>query len=430
MLRTKTIKAKVESIETLNNNLLPLIFLCLLMLLIFSAIFAGDAAAETAEKNEEGIEVFRVDEEVGSGKKYFEGFTKPAGAARVMPGIGGDLIEIYPDIGDRVETGDRIARLEAEKLDLGIKAGEKALEQIEKELEMAEAGARKEELKQVEARYEAARESFEIAEDHHRRVKYLYEHDVAPKTELDEAEQRLNEARAEYKTAEQSLEMSEQGARPEEIDILKAAIAEAEYELEKARVDQQDLKVTAPVEGTIGELPIDEGALVGDDTVLAVIMEMEELKFSVETTAGRAADIRRGQPAELSFDSHPEETFRGMVDEIYPAADEGSGQFEFNIALPNPDSRLRAGEYGEARITTEENDYLEIPSSALVENDNPKIYLVESEMLKEVEVEIISRSEDKVEIAGDLEKGDLIVYEAKDEYYHGHPAELIEVVDS
>ncbi len=412
------------------SRLLIVLTLCFMVQLIYSEMFLGNNSVQ-ALGEEESVEVIKIAEEAKGEELFFDGHTEPASAARIMPGIGGDLVEVYPEVGERVEIGDPIAKLEAEKLELGIKAGEKALQQIEKELEMAETGAREEEIEQAEARHEAARKNFEIAENYFERIEYLYENEVAARSELDEAEQKLNEARAEYRLAEQELEIAEKGARPKEIDMLKAAVAEAEYELEQARIDQRDLEVTAPVDGVIGELPVDEGALVGDDTVLAVIMEMEELKFSVETTAGRSADIYRGQPAELSFDSHPDETFHGVVVEIYPAADEETGQFEFKIAIPNPGGRLRAGEYGEARLAADEGegDYPEIPETALSDGDNPKIYLVENRMLKEIEVEVVSRSENQVKIAADIEKGDLIVKNARDDFYHGHPAELIEVVD-
>lgn len=407
------------------------------LILIISLLFiitagAGILQAEEPEEEaaeEEPVKVIQAQETAVSEEMFFDGFTEPGKVVEVIPGTGGDVVDIRASAGQEVAEGDLLARLEAEALDLGIRAAEEALEQARLELEMAEAGAREEELKQAEAQYQAARESLEIAEDIHERVEYLYENDVAPRSELDEAEMNLIEARAAYEAAEQDLEMARTGARPEELEIARSAISEAEYELEQARISQDDLEVTAPASGTVGMVPVEEGMTIGEDTPVAVIMDLDELNFVVEASSRRIAEVEVGQSVELTFDSQPDRIYEGNVDRIYPAADEDTGQFEFEITVPNHDRALKAGEYGEARVMIgREERGAEIPASALGDEADPHIYIVENQMLRRVDVSIISEGDDYYTVQGDIGAGDLIVHSADEEHYDGFPAALVEVI--
>ena len=413
------------------------IFIILLLFLAISSFFllerdsiAGQEDPEHESSQEiASVEVIQARTAAVREERVFDGFTEPKTATQVMPGVGGDVVDIYADVGDEVQEGELIAQMEAEALDLGIKAAEEALNQARLELEMAETGARKEELAQAEAQYEAAQESLKLAEDAYERVEYLYENDVVAKPELDEAEMNLIEARASYDAAKQDLEMARTGARPEEIRIAEASISEAEYELEQARLSQQDLEVTAPVSGIVGKVPVEEGTLIGEDTPVAVIMDISELNLVVEASSRRIADIQRGQTAEVTFDSHPDRVYEGIVTSVYPAADEDSGQFEFEISVSNHDRAIKAGEYGEARVKLGEAEFgAEIPATALLETPEPHIYIIEDQMMRRVDVSIVSEEDGVYTVEGDINQGDLIVYEADEEYYDGYPAEMVEVI--
>jgi len=420
-------KRKPE-LKSIRSAIILIISLLFIITADAGILQAEEPVEEAAE--EEPVKVIQAQETAVSEEMSFDGFTEPGEVVEVIPGIGGDVVDISASVGQEVAEGDLLAELEAEALDFEIRAAEEVLEQARLELEMAETGAREEELKQAEAQYEAARESLEIAEDIHERVEYLYENDVAPRSELDEAEMKLIEARASYEAAEQDLEMARTGARPEEQEMARSAISEGEYELEQARIKQDDLEITAPTSGTIGEVPIEEGLTIGEDTPVAGIMDLDELNFVVEASARRIAEVEVGQSVELTFDSQPDRVYEGNVDRIYPAADEDTGQFEFEITVPNHDRALKAGEYGEARVMVgREESGTEIPDSALKDEADPHVYIVDNQMLREVDVSIVSEGDDYYTVQGDIGAGDLIVHTADEEHYDGFPAELVEVID-
>ncbi len=422
-----------------NKIIFLLVMLFALTLIFYQADIVQPAPEEDtegfseyseSENNEpEAVEVVQARESGAAEEKVFDGFTEPISTTKVIPGVGGDVQEIRANVGQEVQAGELLARLEAEALDLGLKAGEEALNQARLEMEMAQTGAREEELQQAKAQYEAASESLKLAEDAYERAEYLYKNDVIPRNELDEAEGAYIEARAQYQAAEQDLNMAREGARPEEIEMARSAIAEAEYELEQARLSQEDLNVTAPVSGTVGMVPIEEGMMIGEDTTVAVIMDIDRLHFVVESSARRFADISTGQRAELTFDSQPDESYTGYVEKVYPAADEDSGQFEFKIAFDNPGHAIKAGEYGEARIQIGEDEPgVEVPASAVKTDEDPHIYHLEDQMLRRSDVSIHEEKEDSYIITGNISRGDLLTETIEDEYYDGYEAEYVEVV--
>jgi len=385
---------------------------------------------ENEETTEESIEVIQTDSEGVADYQTFAGFTVPGDILPVVPGTGGEVEELHVETGEQVQEGELLLELEAEELDLSIEEGQAALEQAKLELEMAETGARAEELAMAETQLEAAEESYELAQETYERVEYLYEEGVAPKSDLDEAEGTLIEAEAKLETAEQELAMAETGARPEEIAIAEKGILEAEKALDIARLGQDDLQVNAPASGVVAELDLSEGELIDGESMAMALLDLEEIVFEVEAPAERITEIATGQQAEVEFDSQPEDIFIGEVTAISPTADDDSGLFNFEITIPNRDLRLKAGEFGQARVQTgREEEGFWVPREAVsTAEQEDYIFVVRDQLLREVEITIQEEENDRFLITGDLNAGDLVAAEYRDEYYSGYEAELLEVI--
>ncbi|MBF8437494.1 efflux RND transporter periplasmic adaptor subunit [Halanaerobiaceae bacterium Z-7014] len=401
-----------------------------------------DQADNNNASNYDAIQAVQLRAEQTAEYQEFDGFTVPGETVPVVPGIGGEVKNIHVSEGDQVQEGQLLLELESEELDLGIKEAEAALEQARLELDMAETGAREEELEMAKAQKQSAEKSYELARDTYERIEYLYDEGVVPKSDLDEAEMALIEAEASLEAASQELEMAETGARPEELDIARKGIEEAEYGLEIARVSQDDLQVTAPKSGVIAQIELSEGELTGGESLAMAILDLDEIIFEVEAPARRLTDIEVGQQAELEFDSQPDQTYQGEISSISPAADEDSGLFEFEIAIANPDLSLKAGEYGQARVQIgQESDAFRVPQSAVFsEAGQDYIYVIRDQMLREIEIEILDEiaagenndfngEADSYLIEGDLQSSELVAAEYDEDFYSGQEAELLEVID-
>ncbi len=130
---------------------------------------------------------------------------------------------------------------------------------------------------------------------------------------------------ADTASAQANLANIEAGTREEDIAIAEAAIAQAEAAVESAKVTRDRMRIAAPFDGVIVEVPIQPNQFVGPGEPVVLIADLANLV--VETTDLNeidAAQVAIGDVAEVSFDALPD-IVKGTVTKISPMAEEGAG---------------------------------------------------------------------------------------------------------
>jgi membrane fusion protein (multidrug efflux system) len=127
------------------------------------------------------------------------------------------------------------------------------------------------------------------------------------------------------------------GNAQQQLAVLKAEVAQAEAALARAGAakDQAALNlsyttIVAPVDGTIGNRTLRVGQYVQAGTQLMAVVPLAQAYVVANYKETQLAGVHPGQPAEITVDMFPGETFRGHVDSIAPA----SGQ-EFALLPPD-----------------------------------------------------------------------------------------------
>lgn len=250
------------------------------------------------------------------------------GLARIMPrgdvsivaapyGSGDARVaEILVAIGDRVERGDVLARLD----------NRQALESAVL-LAKANLAVRQASLMQTRANIDASRTEAQATLDQARatsrdaastlaRSEELFERGVATSAALDTARAAAENATQAVARAEATLARYTAVALDEQPDTVVATrnVEVAEAELAHARLDLSRAEVVAPITGTI----LDINATPGQHTPTDGIMEMGDtgqMMAEVEIWQDRIAAVDTGQPVELIANalSRP---LRGQVESI------------------------------------------------------------------------------------------------------------------
>jgi HlyD family secretion protein len=112
----------------------------------------------------------------------------------------------------------------------------------------------------------------------------------------------------------------------------KVAQAEAVYDLKKQQLDA--LKVRAGISGVLTDLPLAVGQHVTIGTMLAQVVQPNQLKAQLKIAETQARDIQLGQPA--SIDTH-NGLAEGVVSRIDPAVQNGTVTVDVKLVgdLPN-----------------------------------------------------------------------------------------------
>ena len=146
-------------------------------------------------------------------------------------------------------------------------------------------------------------------------------------------------AKARADAAQAQLDLVKAGTTPEQIDGLKARVAQAQASLDEATL-------VAPFDGTIAELDVNVGEMAAPGNRVASLADLTQ--WEVETDDLSEVDIVGVQPgAEVSIkvDALPDVQLKGKVTSITPrsAVKRGDVTYTVKVVVNNPDPRLKWG---------------------------------------------------------------------------------------
>lgn len=196
---------------------------------------------------------------------------------------------------------------------------------------------------------------------------------------LNEAENRLNKARIQYKDAQQELERQEQLYKQQlipESDFKKYQLrfqtaradltaAQNNVKLIKEGVAKRESNgnntlVESTVDGMILDIPVKEGATVvetnsfNEGTTIGIIADMSALIFEGNIDESEVGKLREGMEINLTIGAIENETFKATLEYIAPKGkreQNGAVQFQIKAAVEPKDGVLiRAGYSANGKI--------------------------------------------------------------------------------
>lgn len=273
-------------------------------------------------------------------RRTFSGTLEAAAEFLLAPKVAGRLERLEVDLGDEVTRGQIIAYLDdAEYV--------QAVHQVEADLDVARAS------------HAEAESALEIAERALERAKTLRNERVTSESQLDDAK-------------------TEAVARRARVEVTAANVVRAEAVLESARIRQGYAKVAADwVAGddsrVVAQRFVDEGEAVSPGAPLLSIVELSPITCVVQVPERDYARIRVGQPALLTTDAYPGETFTAHVSRVAPVFRSSTRQARVELAVENADERLKPGMF--VRVTLEfatTEGATIVPVLALTERDGER----------------------------------------------------------
>ncbi len=301
-------------------------------------------------------------------------------SARVM----GYVREVRAALGDRVRAGQTLIVLDSRDLDA-------AWRQAEAGRNEARAA-----LPEVENAIASAGANLKLAEVTFKRMQDLFNKRSVSNQEFDEAQARLEVARAGYEMA-----LAKRGQ-------LQSKIEQAGQALKSAEVMRSYAQLAAPFDGVITEKTVEPGNLAAPGQPLLTIEQTGGYRLEAAIEESRLAAVRRGQPVAVVLDALGE-TLHGRVSEIVPAVDAASRTFIAKIDLP-ASPQLRSGLFGRARFALPARQAITLPPEAILERGQlASVYVADSGRALSRMVTLGERTAAGVEILSGLTPGDRVI---------------------
>ncbi|TAK08247.1 MAG: HlyD family efflux transporter periplasmic adaptor subunit [Candidatus Manganitrophaceae bacterium] len=199
--------------------------------------------------------------------------------------------------GERVEKGTEIARLSADEIEARLSQAQARAEAAERQ------------VTQLSERVKTlAHHAAKVRVDHERN-QALFRQGVLSKQQFDRSESALKEAEGELRATEALLAASQSEAA-----AAQAIRREAEAAL-------SEMRITAPITGTIVTKAMEEGELALPGRTLVTLVDLTHPYLRVYLPEREIGKVKLGDPARVFVDSFPNRPFEAEVTEVAQKAE-------------------------------------------------------------------------------------------------------------
>jgi len=283
--------------------------------------------------------------------------------------LAGRIATLEATEGGRVEAGAVLARLEDDDQRVALLRAEAVLTLARRELALAEAGERAEEVLRLEAELDQRAAELELAQSDVERNRPLVGTDIITQSRFDALASAAKAAEARLRAAEQELAASRAGTRPEELEIRRAQVALREAEVAIARTELEKTVLRAPFAASVVTKLSSLGEAVAAGAAVYELVDLERREIALEVPATAATRLAAQSPVVLTLDEVPDFELSTVIDTLVVFADEQSRNFRALVRLGPDEDRelvLKPGLFVRARVELAPlEDALLVPDDAL-----------------------------------------------------------------
>ncbi len=227
-----------------------------------------------------------------AGAGLVEAETENISIGSPTPGV---VTQVLVKVDQRVTTGDPLFKLDPRMLETELANRQATLAARQADLTRLENQPRPEELRMSAAQLAEAQHSVVAEQDLFRRAKELYEKKVETAENLVVRKQALLGAEAKLARAQADYDKMESGAWKFDLEIARAAVAQAEAQIKQTEIELDRLIVRALVDGRVLQVNVRPGEFVGapPGQALVVLGSIDQLHVRVDIDEN---DIPRYQP--------------------------------------------------------------------------------------------------------------------------------------
>lgn len=247
------------------------------------------------------------------------GYIQPVEEVEVGTQVSGVIDKIYVDYNSHVKAGDLLAELDKSTL--------------------------QEKLVQANASLISAQSDLLYAEQNYSRTKKLHDAKAATDVSLEEAVNRLSQA--------------------------KTSVDNARANANQAKVNLDYAYIFSPIDGVILDRAVNEGQTVAASfntpTLFTIAEDLTKMQVEVDVDEADIGQIRVGQRAVFTVDAYTDDIFEGTVNQIrlQPVITNNVVTYTVIVEAPNPEEKLFPGMTANITIKVESETGVAVPLEAV-----------------------------------------------------------------
>ena len=123
----------------------------------------------------------------------------------------------------------------------------------------------------------------------------------------------VNQANVDLQAAQKARQDLDEGADATEVATAQAAVDKAQLAVSEAEVALAGTQLVAPFDGTILETNVAAGDLISANTTILTLANLDTLQVAASVDETTIRQVKAGQPATITFDAFPGQSFTGEV---------------------------------------------------------------------------------------------------------------------
>lgn len=317
--------------------------------------------------------------------------------------------KVYVQQGQWVKPGQLLLQLEDADARLQAARAEAQLKGAQAEVSAVEGGGTKEEVLTTRNALVKAHAERDVAQHNVEAMQRLLQSGAASQAEVDAANNQLRVADANIHYLEQKLNgrYSQQ-----EVSHAKAQQTEARASLAAAQQLLSNSSVTAPREGVVYSVPVQQGAFVNTGDLLVQVADLHKVRVRAFVDEPDIGKLQKGQEVEVTWDALGGRTWKGTL-EVLPTTVVQRGTRmvgEVTCVVDNSDLKLLPNtNVNVAVITARLENALTVPREAVHQDAKGQyVYQVVDGVLKRRDIETSASNLTRIAVTGGLPDSALI----------------------
>ena len=345
------------------------------------------------------------------------GIVKPQVGAIVAIGAQatGLVVEMNVKVGDLVEKGQLIARIDNRQIEAQLRQARATLRRLELSLQETKS-VYPLRISEAEAELESARSQLQFEAVRVERQRPLLEEDLIAREQFDEIETAFRVAKNQVASRKAVLERL-RSEFPKQLAQIEEEIAETNARIQALKVDMSFTEITSPIRGYVSQVTVQEGETVVTGLSVAnlvTVIDPTKLEMWIYVDETDIGQVRPGQPVSYRVDAYQDRMFEGDIGEIYPQPEIRDNIVYYRALVPVTEAQA---EFLRPEMTThcqievdKQSDVLLIPNAALKwVGGRQVVYVVPNNGIPEARDVVIGLSGlEKSEVKEGLSQGDTV----------------------
>jgi membrane fusion protein (multidrug efflux system) len=199
-----------------------------------------------------------------------------------------------------------------------------------------------------------------------------------------------------------------------QFEIARANVESARGALDVTQKTLSDTVIRAPITGVISSRSVQPGEKVSADNKLLEVIDLRTMELEGAVPSSEIMAVSLGQEVQTSF-AGLAAPVAGQVVRINPAIQAGSRSILVYVRIDNPQGQLKAGMFGDARLTlVKKKGVLTVPQSAVrTDAGSSTVYAIQNGVIVRKPVRLglrgSSEAEPSVEVLEGLSAGERVV---------------------